>query len=478
MMGRKEAIFQILDEKKGRIIEMNDAIWSFAETGFKETRSAALYEQYLREEGFDVETGIAGMPTAFKASYGQGKPVIALLAEYDALPGLSQQAGEATPCPLVDGGDGHGCGHNGIASGIFAAALAIKGMLEKNAREGTVVVFGCPSEEKGNGKTIMAREGCFDGVDAAFGWHPADVNQVWGMQTLANVSVYFSFKGKTAHAAMSPEMGRSALDAAELMNVGVNYLREHVIPEARIHYAYIDVGGIAPNVVQDHAKLHYFIRAPKASQVEEIYQRVIKVAQGAAMMTETQSRHELYAGLSEYIPNLCLSQILQEAAEEIGAPAFDSADFDIARDFFENAYPAEAVESNKQKLLQMFGPEKGAEKIKNPLDTDIHPLQISKKAMAGSTDVGDVSQVVPTAQILLATYALGTVGHTWQVTAQMATSIAHKAALAAGAILARAALRVMEEPTICQQAKEEFLAETGGNYICPIPKEIGPQLEG
>ena len=272
--------------------------------------------------------GVGGMPTAFKAVYGSGKPVIGFLAEYDALPELSQEGGCTMRKKAAgDNPDGHGCGHNLLGAGAMAAALAVKAYIEEHPEAGTVILFGCPSEEKGDGKAIMAREGVFDGVDAAFTWHPGDKNAIWSESTLANVSVFFNFKGVTSHAAAAPELGRSALDAAELMSVGVNYLREHIISDARVHYAYRDVGGIAPNVVQGHSRVHYFIRAPKSWQVKEIYKRVVDVAEGAAKMTGTEMTYELYAGLSDYIPNHVLSEVLHESMEEIGAPKYDEADF-------------------------------------------------------------------------------------------------------------------------------------------------------
>lgn len=253
-MTNKEWIDKVIEEKRGRIIDVSDQIFAFAETGFHEFRTARLYEQVLKQEGFHVETGIAQMPTAFLASYGTGKPVIGFLAEYDALPELSQAGGCTTRTPAAGGGpDGHGCGHNLLGAGAMAATLAVKAYLEEHPGKGTVILYGCPSEEKGNGKVFLARSHAFDCLDAAFTWHPGDQNLACTYTTLANVSVFFRFKGVTSHAAASPEQGRSALDAAELMSVGVNYLREHIIPEARIHYAYRDVGGIAPNVVQGHS---------------------------------------------------------------------------------------------------------------------------------------------------------------------------------------------------------------------------------
>ena len=312
-MDNRKFVSEVIDNKRDLIVRVSDEVFDFAEIGFHEFRTAKLYEEVLRQEGFAVEMGIAGMPTAFKASYGNGKPVVGFLAEYDALPELSQRGGCTRRIP-ADGEnpDGHGCGHNLLGAGTFAAALGVKAYLEKNPGKGTVVLFGCPSEEKGNGKTLMARDGIFDCLDVAYTWHPGDENRVTTNSSLANVSVFFRFKGVTSHAAAAPEQGRSALDAAELMSVGVNYLREHVIPEARIHYAYRDVGGIAPNVVQGHSCVHYFVRAPKSWQVQEIYKRVVDVAEGAAKMSGTEMTYELYAGLSDYVPNHVLSGVLQE----------------------------------------------------------------------------------------------------------------------------------------------------------------------
>lgn len=373
--------------------------------------------------------------------------------------------------------DGHGCGHNLLGAGAMAAALAVKAYLEEHPEAGSVVLFGCPSEEKGDGKAIMAREGIFDGVDAAFTWHPGDKNEIWSESTLANVSVFFNFKGVTSHAAAAPELGRSALDAAELMSVGVNYLREHIISDARIHYAYRDVGGIAPNVVQGHSRVHYFIRAPKSWQVKEIYRRVVDVAEGAAKMTGTEMTYELYAGLSDYIPNHVLSEVLHESMEEIGAPAYDEADFALASRFFHETATPEELEAKRASLRKLFGADHLDEIEARPLHTRISPLVWTGKVQAGSTDVGDASYVIPTAMCTTATATLGTAAHTWQMTAHGNTEIAHKAMLNAGEAIALAALKTMESPEILKKAHDEWLAETNGIYECPIPKEIGPRLE-
>lgn len=476
-MDNKTFVSQIIDEKRDMIVNVSDRIFDFAEIGFHEFKTAELYEEVLKKEGFEVEMGIAGMPTAFKASYGTGKPVVGFLAEYDALPELSQVGGCTKRIPSEgENPDGHGCGHNLLGAGAFAAALAVKAYLEEHPGKGTVVLFGCPSEEKGNGKTLMARDGIFDCLDVAYTWHPGDENCACTYSTLANVSVFFRFKGVTSHAAASPEQGRSALDAAELMSVGVNYLREHIIPEARIHYAYRDVGGIAPNVVQGHSCVHYFVRAPKSWQVQEIYKRVIDVAEGAAKMTGTEMSYELYAGLSDYMPNHVLTEILHDCMEEIGAPAFDDADFALAKTFLHETSTSEELEAKKVLIRKKYGAEKLEEIMERPLDTTIAPLIWKGEILSGSTDVGDASYVVPTAQLNMATATLGTASHTWQMTAHGNTEIAHKAMLTAGKAMALAGIRMYENPELVEKARAEWKEETGGVYECPIPKEIGPRL--
>ena len=476
-MDLRRFVNDVIREKHEIITDSSDKIFDYAELGFHEFKTVELYEKILCNEGFQVEMGIAGMPTAFKASYGCGKPVIGFLAEYDALPELAQKGGCIVK-KAVEGSStsGHGCGHNLLGAGAMAAAIVVKEYLSKTNGTGTVILFGCPSEEKGNGKTIMARDGVFTGVDAAFTWHPGDHNRIWSESTLANVSVFFTFKGVTSHAAAAPELGRSALDAAELMSVGVNYLREHIISEARVHYAYRDVGGSAPNVVQGHAQVHYFIRAPKLWQVREIYKRVVDVAEGAAKMTGTEMSYELYAGLSEYLPNHILSEILFSAMKEIGAPEYDENDYALASRFFHEGTDEELL-INRERLKAMFGV-KRAEEIENcPLHSSIEPLIWNEKVTPGSTDVGDASQVMPTAMCTMATATLGTAIHTWQMTAHGNTEIAHKAMLNAGKAMALAALKIIQKPELLQQIHNEWLEATNGKYECPIPEEIGPRLE-
>lgn len=474
-MGYKEFVTRSIEKNSEKIVNLSNKIFDLAEIGFREYKSVEAFVELLKTEEFSIEKGIAGMPTAFKATYGHGKPIIGFLAEYDALPNLGQMGGCSIFSPTKENKDGHGCGHNLIGAGAFAAALAVKEYLKENSKEGTVILFGCPSEEKGNGKTIMAREGVFNGTDIALTWHPFDNTSVFDYGTLANVSVFFSFQGITAHAAAAPEMGRSALDAAELMSVGVNYLREHIIPEARVHYAYRDVGGIAPNVVQGHSTVHYFIRAPKSSQVKEIYKRVIDVAEGAAKMTGTKMSYDLYAGLSDFVPNHKLSEVVHESMKEIGAPEFDDKDIELAHKFFNSGTPEE-IETKKLAIKVKYGEERAKEFFEKPLDMKIPPLVWGNKVLAGSTDVGDVSYVVPTAQLSYATATIGTAAHTWQMTAHGNTSIAHKGLFAASKALALAAIKVLEDETLLKEIRNEWEKTFDNQYECPIPADVPPRL--
>ena len=322
----------------------------------------------------------------------------------------------------------------------------------------------------------MARAGAFDGIDAAFTWHPSNLNSVWGVSSLANNSIYYKFKGRTSHAAASPHLGRSALDACELMSVGCNYLREHIIPEARLHYAYRDVGGSAPNVVQDHACVNYFIRAPKITQVLELIERVNDVARGAALMTGTELEIQTAAGLCDYQPNDVLSQLLCDCLMETGAPEFDQADYDLARKFWDDYSDAE-IESSLANIKGVAPDEVYEEVRKSPLTEYIAPYKHIDYAMPGSTDVGDVSYCTPTAQLGTCCWANGTPGHTWQVAAQDGCSIGHKGMIAASKALALAVIRTMEDPELLKKAHEEYVKTTGGKYICPVPPETVPLFD-
>ena len=474
-MDAKQQVQAAVREKEAAIWELQEAVWSAAELGYEEVKSAASFCQALREQGFEVESGVAGIPTAFIGTYGSGKPVIGILAEFDALSQLGQAAATPVKTPVPENENGHGCGHSALGAGAFGAVLAVKDYLEKTGKSGTVKLYGCPAEETGYGKTFMTRAGCFEGVDAVLTWHPFDNNAAWGVSCLANINIVFNFHGRTAHAAAAPHAGRSALDSCEIMNVGVNYLREHVIPEARMHYAYLDVGGTSPNVVQDHACVHYFLRAPKSAQVQEILARVKDIAKGAALICGTECVCEIQSGMSDYIPNPTMTKLLYDSLAELGAPAFDGADRELAAKFF-----ASFDEGSRQQvvsgLVKRYGEERAKEIVAAPLNDTVDPLDLNATPVAGSTDVGDVSYVTPTAQAMIAGFCIGTTPHTWQVTGQTGSSIGEKGYLKAGEVLALTAAKVIDCPEVTAKAREELVAETGGGYNCPAPDDVLPPI--
>jgi aminobenzoyl-glutamate utilization protein B len=472
-MDARDLALGTVDARAADLAELSDRIWGFAETGFEERRSASAIASFLEAEGFEVERGLAGIGTALAASYGSGSPVIALLGEYDALPGLSQEAARPEKREAAAGAAGHGCGHNLLGVGSIGAALAAKAALDALGLPGTIKYYGCPGEEKGAGKTFMARDGAFAGVDLAFTWHPGDVNTVLQARTLANLSAYFRFRGAASHAASAPQLGRSALDAVELMNVGANFLREHVIPEARIHYAITDAGGTAPNVVQDRAEVHYFCRAPRVAQAREVYERLCDVARGAALMTGTKLELVFAEGLSDYLPNRVLGELLQASLESTGAPAFGAADRELAARFKETLGQAELGAALAQ-ARYVRGAEAARALEASPLDEGISPLFQGDFLLPGSTDVGDVSRLVPTAQLVTACSAFGTVPHSWQFTAQAASSIGHAGMIAAAKALALACVETLRDPGIARRAAAEREEKSGGPYECPIPGDIRP----
>lgn len=470
-MNDLQKIVQFIENKKEKLIQVSDKIWGFAETRFEEFQSAELLCETLEAEGFTVEKGIANMPTAFVASFGQGSPIVAILGEYDALSGLSQEKGNATEMAIQAGGNGHGCGHNLLGVGSLAAAIALKEMMEQEGLQGTVRYYGCPGEEGGSGKTYMAREGCFDDIDFALCWHPHTVNSIMPGNSLANYQVYFKFKGKSSHAAASPHLGRSALDAVELMNIGVNYLREHIIQDARIHYAITDAGGYSPNVVQAQAEVLYLIRAPKTAQVQEIYERVCNIAKGAALMTGTEVKIVFDKACSNVIQNATLESTLHQVMGEIGVPTFSEEELAFAKDLQFSLSAADIAEE-----FGRYPKELEAALKEKPMAEVIIPYSpASNRSVGGSTDVGDVSWIAPTAQVFTACWVLGTPAHTWQVVTIGATSIAHKGMLQAGKVLAGAALEVIKNPELLEKAKQELKERLGDStYQCPIPADVMP----
>lgn len=472
---KREHICSIIEERKDDFIEVNDTVWEFAELGWEEHKSAEYLSQLLYDEGFEVNKNIAGMPTAFSASFGSGKPVIAILGEFDALPGLSQKAAIYKKEEIVKDGNGHGCGHNALGAGSFAASVAVKEYLGKNNMSGTVRFYGCPAEENGAGKTFMARDGIFDDVDIALCWHPMDTNMVIGVRTQACMSAYFRFKGISAHAAATPHLGRSALDAIELMNVGANYLREHIPREALFHYAITDSGGKAPNVVQDKGEVYYYVRAPKTNEMFDVYDRLCDVAKGAALMTGTEVEIEFVEGISDYIPNRTLGELMGSNFSEIGSPKFDSDDLELAEKFRNTLNENDIMNSIGQ--IKMFAGDEVAKLLETkPINDFVPPYAHINMTMPGSTDVGDVSYVIPTAQLATACCAMATTPHSWQFTAQMSSSLAHKGMLTAAKVMALTAVDIINKPEIAEKAKAELFEQTKGVYVCPLPKGSKPTI--
>ena len=432
-MNTQQEILASLHRHEEELRALSRRIWDNPESAFQEVFAARTLSGYLAEQGFAIQSPLGGLPTAFSASWGEGSPVVAFLGEYDALPGLSQAAGAPGRRAIVPGGAGHGCGHNLLGVGCAGAAVAVKEYLSAAGLPGRVIFFGCPAEERGAGKAILADAGVFEGIDACFAWHPDSYTGTVGTPSLANIILRAAFRGRASHAAAAPELGRSALDACELMNVGANYLREHVESSVRFHYAYTVPGNPSPNIVPERAELQYYVRAPRIAQARDVAGRLHKIARGAALMTETKLTWRVECEMLDFIPNDALSRILEKALCDIGAPAFDEKDRETAA-----LYTGE----------------------KDPLDSSITPYVLSNACRSISSDVGNVSQIVPTAQVFTACLARGTALHTWQATAQTALPAADKGMLTAAGAMALAAARVIRDPDLLKAVRREH-AERG-----------------
>ena len=471
-----EKIVECINAKADMLTRASDNIWEYAEMAFREHKSMNEICAILEAEGFKVEKGIGDVETAFSGTYGTGKPVIGILGEFDALDNLNQVAGATHKESFKEGCPGHGCGHNLFGIGSLAAAIAVKEYLKETGASGTVVYFGTPGEEGGSGKAFMAREGVFDGLDAAITWHPGSVNMASNNSSLANIQVKFKYDGISAHAAGDPQNGRSALDAVELLNIGVQFLREHMIPEARIHYAITNAGGFSPNVVQPYAEVLYLIRAPKNAQAKELYDRVMKIANGAALMTETTMTYEFIKACSNVVNNVTLERALDKNLHAVPLPEYTAEELETAQAYKDTAAAddadlAEKYSAGGPEVVKFIKEHQGG-----PLNNFIMPYFPSGKAMGGSTDVGDVSWVCPTAQINAVTLAANTPGHSWQIVAQGKSSIAHKGMLYAGEVMAATVIDLMNDPELLAAAKAEHAEKVGPEgYICPIPKGIKPQ---
>ncbi|HWP50979.1 MAG TPA: M20 family metallopeptidase [Clostridia bacterium] len=471
-----QAALNVIDKQAETFCALSDAIWETPETAFSEFASSKALIDALKAFGFSVTEKVAGIETAFSARYGSGKPVLAILGEFDALSGLSQKAGSAEKKAIEPGEPGHGCGHNLLGVGSLAAAVAIREYLKENNCTGTVIYYGCPGEEGGSGKAFMARDGIFDELDCALTWHPWDINTVSNETSLANYQVAYRFKGISSHAAATPHLGRSALDAVELMNVGVQFLREHIIEKARIHYAITNTGGFSPNVVQPEAEVLYLIRAPKNQQVQAIFERVNKIAQGAALMTETTMEYDFIKACSNMVVNSVLLEVCQQSFEELAPPSFTDEEIAFAKQIiksYENpSNPYEAQMTRYSNEDQAF--------LRSQMDKSIFdfiaPPAVVEGFMGGSTDVGDVSWVCPTAQIFTTTKAALTPAHSWQQVAQGKSTVAHKGMLYAGKVIAATAIKLIEQPTLIERAKAEHKKRLNcESYHCAIPKNVKPR---
>lgn len=478
MIQEKKNAIEFIDAKADLICSVADQIWDYAELSLQEEKSAKLYCEVLEKEGFRVEKGICNIATAFSAAYGSGRPVIGILAEYDALSGLSQEAGSLTRQERVPGGCGHGCGHNLLGAGAFAAALGIKAYLEATGQAGTVILYGCPGEEGGAAKAFMARDGVWKSLDAALTWHPEDVNEVETGSSNSCIQVQYKFSGVASHAAGAPERGRSALDAVELMNIGVQFLREHMSDKARIHYAITDAGGCSPNVVQPRAGVLYMVRSNHVSEAVELQERVDRIALGASLMTDTTYERKFIDGLADTISNHVLEQVLYDNFKELGVPSYTEEENAFADALAEtypgsDSVPGVAAENDPElkEQVRRLQKENG-----HAMNAFLAPLYKGEAFKAGSTDVGDVSWLTPTAQIHVASWPNGCPGHSWQNVSCDRTEIGHKAAVHAGKVLAAAAIDLLTNPELLVKAREEFEKRTAEGYTCPIPADAVPVI--
>lgn len=471
----KQNLYTTVEEKAPLLTDLSNRIWDYAELSMLEYKSAAAYVEILKAEGFDVTESLCGIPTAFKGSFGTGKPVIGILGEFDALGGISQAAGVPIPVSIEGKDCGHGCGHNLLGAGALGAAIAIKEQIAAGSLSGTVVFYGCPGEEGCAGKTFMARDGQFRDLDAAITWHPGDTNEVTVGSNAACLQVAYTFSGVAAHAAGDPWNGRSALDAAELMNVGVNFLREHMEPKCSVHYSYADAGCISPNVVQSNAKLIYMVRAETVRKAKALLNRVNNIAQGAALMTDCTVSSTQIDGTANTLSNQVLEQLLQENLMAAELPEYTGEELAFAaqlrKTFPASALPGQLTQDHLQ--VRKFVSEKthnGALDLNN----FVMPYVPSNNFSAGSTDVGDVSWLTPTAQFTAVTQPSGTPGHSWQTVACGKSGIAHKGMLLAAKVLAGAAADLMEKPELLASAREEFNFTAAEGYDCPIGPEVVP----
>ena len=457
-------------QNESRTIEASKKLWDLAEIKFKEFESCKFLSDWLEEEGFTLERGVSDMPTAYVASFthGENGPVIGINSEYDALPGLGNQ--------LVDhyaptGGDGHGCGHNLLGAGCTAAAIAIKNALVELNIPGTIKSFGCPAEEGGSAKVFMVRDGIYNGVDAMVGWHPANATVTSLANCLAVYSVRYLFHGKTAHAGVNPHLGRSALDAAILMDVGVNYLREHVPPTHRIH-SVISKGGAAPNIVPEEAEIWYYLRAPSRQEVDELLERVNKIAHGMAMATETTVDIRITSASSNSLRNKTLLLMMRKHLLDIGPPKFSPEEHKFAKAINKEVTNARKMES--MRMIYSISDEHALDDLYEYIGEDLQ----EHISVPYSGDAADIGWLLPTAGINVACQTVGSNNHSWQQVVCSGMGIGHKGMMIASRVLARSAMNLMVDRELLAKAQEEQRARVADYpYVSPLPPDLKPNQE-
>ncbi len=472
-MDAKGFMLEQINQQDEELSFIAKEIWDHPQVALQETFASQLLAEKLAGDGFEITWGAGGMPTAFIAEWGEGAPLIGFLGEYDALPGLSQQL-SSEKSPIVAGGAGHGCGHNLFGTACMAAVMALKSALQQSGRKGRIRFYGCPAEETLVGKTFMARDGVFDDLDAAISWHPGDTNITWNGSSLAMNSFRANFYGVAAHAGGSPWLGRSALDGVMLMDAGVNYMREHVPPDSRIH-SVVTSGGQAPNVVPAFAQVWYFVRAPQRDQVEEMYRWMRDIAQGAALMSGTRHEIEFLTGCYEILPNDVMSDLLYEKMAEIDDMRFSEQEREFAKSL-QASFPAGSVQRGFDWTQLSSGVELDPAAIDDPLWERVLPHSPNPPLLGGSTEVADVSWITPTGQITTTCWPLGTPGHSWQTVASSGSSIGAKGMIFAAKAMALAGFDLMTKSELLEEAKAEFeRARAGRDYVSPLPPEATPK---
>ena len=472
-MNAKQIILEHIKGQDEELSYIAKEIWDHPQVALQEEFAAKLLAEKLEADDFSITWGAGGMPTAFAAEWGQGRPIIGFLGEYDALPGLSQEL-STKKAPIESGGPGHGCGHNLFGTACMASVMALKSAMARHKIRGTIRFYGCPAEETLVGKTFMARDGVFDDLDAAISWHPSDSNITWNGSSLAMNSFKVNFYGVAAHAGGSPWLGRSALDGVMLMDAGVNYMREHVPPESRIH-SVVTSGGQAPNVVPAFAQVWYFVRAPQRGQVEEMYQWMQDIARGAALMSGTSCEIDFITGCYDVLPNAVMSDLLYEKMAEIDDMTFTAQERAFAKEL-QASFPEGSVRRGFDWMKESSSAELDPAEMDDPLWERVLPHSPTPPLMGGSTEVADVSWITPTGQITTTCWPLGTPGHSWQTVASSGSTIGAKGMIFAAKAMALAGFDLLTEPDLLAGAKAEFeKARAGREYVSPLPPEATPK---